>query len=96
MSNNIMHHDQQVPEIKGPIVKPIKIANSVSKSKIKKAVDNKKGQFNKFADWIMSYVPQEAKKPCNKRVEGLKNKVNAIYKSLKKTSSVKKLESVMF
>ena len=32
--------------------------------------------LNEFADWILSYVPPEIKKPINIRLEKLKKKVN--------------------
>ena len=82
MYNNII--DQSVPEIKVPILKPIKAKNVPNQGIIKKIVNNTQEQLNKFADWIISYVPQEVKKPFNKRVEDLKNTVNNIYNSIKK------------
>ncbi len=82
MSKNIM--DQSVPEIKVPILKPIKVKNMPNQGIIKKVVSSTQEQLNKFADWIISFVPQEVKKPFNKRVEDLKNTVNNIYNSIKK------------
>lgn len=81
MSNNII--DQPIPEIKVPILKPIKVKNTVDLSTIKTIVDNTQKQLNKFADWIMSYFPKEVKKLFNKHVGDLKNKVTNIYNSLR-------------
>ncbi len=98
MSKNIM--DQSVPEIKVPILKPIKVKNMPNQGIIKKVVSSTQEQLNKFADWIISYVPQEVKKPFNKRVEDLKNTVNNIYNSIKKETgneqtSIKKMKSAL-
>ena len=44
-----------------------------------KAVEPVKKQLNKFADWILSYVPEPVKRTVNERVEKLKAKVNQIF-----------------
>ena len=70
--------DSPVPEIKTPILKPVKATRV---TQLKSLADTAKDKLNKFADWIMAYVPPEVRKPANKRINALKKIVNSIYNS---------------
>ena len=70
MVNNIT--DQPKPEIKVPILKPVKATKMVNENTAKTTADAVQKQLNKFADWILLYVPPEVKKPIDSRVEALK------------------------
>ena len=76
--------DQSIPEIDIPILKPSKPANTSKVSQLKnlasKAAKPVKREINKFADWIISQVPEPIKKTVNKRVNSLKETVNRIFK----------------
>ena len=79
---NIM--DQPIPEIDIPILEPSKPANTSKVSQLKnlasKAAKPVKREINKFADWIISKVPEPIKKTVNERVNSLKERVNRIFK----------------
>ena len=79
---NIM--DQPIPEIDIPILEPSKPANLSKVSQLKnlatKAAKPVKREINKFADWIISKVPEPIKKTVNERVNSLKERVNRIFK----------------
>ena len=79
---NIM--DQPIPEIDIPILKPSKPANLSKVSQLKNLASNAakpvKREINKFADWIISKVPEPIKKTVNERVNSLKERVNRIFK----------------
>ena len=79
---NIM--DQPIPEIDIPILEPSKPANTSKVSQLKnlasKAAKPIKREINKFADWIISKVPEPIKKTVNERVNSLKERVNRIFK----------------
>ena len=79
---NIM--DQPIPEIDIPILKPSKPANTSKVSQLKNLASNAakpvKREINKFADWIISKVPEPIKKTVNERVDSLKERVNRIFK----------------
>ena len=76
--------DQPIPEINIPILTPSKPLNPSKVSQLKnlalKAAKQVKREINKFADWIISQVPEPIKKTVNKRVNSLKEKVNGIFK----------------
>ena len=76
--------DQPIPEINIPILEPSKPANPSKVSQLKnlasKAAKPVKREINKFADWIISQVPEPIKKTVNERVDSLKEKVNGIFK----------------
>ena len=78
---NIM--DQPVPEINVPILKPVKATNNINQKLNITNVNNIQKKLNEFADWIMSYIPQEVKKSVNQRLEQLKTTVNNIYNRIK-------------
>ncbi|EDO29594.1 predicted protein [Nematostella vectensis] len=44
-----------------------------------RAANSVKKELNKFADWILSFVPEPIKKTVNKQVDSLKEKVNRIF-----------------
>ena len=79
---NIM--DQPIPEIDIPILEPSKPANLSKVSQLKNLASNAakpvKREINKFADWIISKVPEPIKKTVNERVDSLKERVNRIFK----------------
>ena len=79
---NIM--DQPIPEIDIPILEPSKPANTSKVSQLKnlasKAAKPVKREINKFAEWIISKVPEPIKKTVNERVDSLKERVNLIFK----------------
>ena len=79
---NIM--DQPIPEIDIPILEPSKPANTSKVSQLKNLASNAakpvKREINKFADWIISKVPEPIKKTVNERVNSLKERVNRIFK----------------
>ena len=79
---NIM--DQPIPEIDIPILEPSKPENTSKVSQLKnlasKAAKPVKREINKFADWIISKVPEPIKKTVNERVNSLKERVNRIFK----------------
>ena len=76
--------DQPIPEIDIPILKPSQPENLSKVSQLKnlalKAAKPVKSEINKFADWIISQVPEPIKKTVNERVNSLKEKVNGIFK----------------
>ena len=79
---NIM--DQPIPEIDIPILEPSKPVNTSKVSQLKNLASNAakpvKREINKFADWIISKVPEPIKKTVNERVNSLKERVNRIFK----------------
>ena len=79
---NIM--DQPIPEIDIPILEPSQPENTSKVSQLKnlasKAAKPVKREINKFADWIISKVPEPIKKTVNERVNSLKERVNRIFK----------------
>ena len=76
--------DQSIPEIDIPILEPSKPENTSKVSQLKnlasKAAKPVKREINKFADWIISQVPEPIKKTVNERVNSLKERVNRIFK----------------
>src|SRR6056300_692760 len=75
MMKNMNILDTPVPEIKTPILKPVK----VSKRNIKKLSELALGKIDKFADWIMNVIPKEKLIQVNERVENLKKTIKRIY-----------------
>ena len=79
---NIM--DQPIPEIDIPILEPSQPENTSKVSQLKNLASNAakpiKREISKFADWIISKVPEPIKKTVNERVESLKERVNRIFK----------------
>ena len=79
---NIM--DQPIPEIDIPILEPSQPENTSKVSQLKNLASNAakpvKREINKFADWIISKVPEPIKKTVNERVNSLKERVNRIFK----------------
>ena len=76
--------DQPIPEINIPILTPSKPTNPSKVSQLKnlasKAAKLVNREINKFADRIISQVPERIKKSVNKRVDSLKETVNGIFK----------------
>ena len=75
--------DEPVPEINVPILRPTKYVPPSSPSRWKTLVSeyNKRVQkkINKFANWILNYVPKRIKKPANERIRKLKEEVRSIW-----------------
>ena len=70
--------DEPIEEINVPVMQPTrKIKMSVT-PKRKPAIYVRRS-FNKFADWITSYVPEPIKRNVNERVEKLKLEIEEIY-----------------
>ena len=80
MSNNYIL-DEPIEEINVPVMKPIpyvaKVASLRSltrnyvESLVRKSAANARKTINKFADWIMTYIPERVKKKANEKVEKL-------------------------
>ena len=80
--------DQPVPEVNVPILRPSRPPRNSHVQSLKhianKVVKPVKDKINKFADWILSYVPKPIKKEVNKKVKDLKEKVNRIFSRLER------------
>ena len=65
-----------------PILRPTPTTKTSNVESLKqlagRVVEPVKKQLNKFAGWILSYVPEPVKRTVNDRVEKLKAKVNEI------------------
>ncbi|XP_020912011.1 uncharacterized protein LOC110249773 [Exaiptasia diaphana] len=83
-SSNIL--DEPIPEINVPILKPSQPTRKSLIPSLKhlanRAANPVKEELNKFADWILSHVPESIKRTVNKRVDSLKEKVNDLFKRL--------------
>ena len=67
--------DEPIKEINVPVMQP---TPHLVASKRKPAIYVRRS-FNKFADWISSYVPEPIKRNVNERVEKLKLEIEKIY-----------------
>src|SRR6266496_3160721 len=72
---NIM--DTPVPHIKVQTLKPSKY---VPISYVNEIYGSTKSVINKFADWIISYIPTKPMRIVNEGLDALKSKVNDIFK----------------
>ena len=65
-----------VPEIKKPVLLPTKMENISTVSSLvglaKKQADLVQKAINKFADWLINYIPAPIRRTVNTRVEKLK------------------------
>ena len=90
--------DEPVPEISVPILRPTKYVPPSAPSRWKTLVSkyNKRVQkkINKFANWILNYVPKRIKKPANERIRKLKEEVRSIWAVLE-PFSVKEKEKAL-
>ena len=91
--------DEPVPEIGVPILGPTKYVPPSAPSRLwRKRVSeyNKRVQkkINKFANWILNYVPKRIKKPANERIRKLKEEVRSIWAVLE-PFSVKEKERAL-
>jgi len=85
--NNILN--SPVPKINVPVLAPTKATEG---RKAKRLSEMAKAKINKFADWIMSFIPPEKIRPVNKKIESLKNSIKKIYEGNKikeKSSALK-------
>ena len=86
--NEIM--DEPVPEIKKPVLSPTKMENMSRVSSLvglaKKQADLVQKAINKFADWLINYIPEPIRRTVNTRVEKLKKQIKEILENKKKLS----------
>ena len=82
--------DAPVPEIKKPVLSPTKMENISRVSSLvglaKKQADLVKKAINKFADWLINYIPEPIRRTVNTRVEKLKKEIKEILENKKKLS----------
>ena len=82
--------DEPVPEIKKPVLSPTKMENISRISSLvglaKKQADLVQKAINKFADWLINYIPEPIRRTVNTRVEKLKKEIKAILENKKKLS----------
>ena len=77
-----------VPEIKKPVLLPTKMENISKVSSLvglaKKQADLVQKAINKFADWLINYIPAPIRRTVNTRVEKLKKQIKEILENKKK------------
>ena len=82
--------DEPVPEIKKPVLSPTKMENISRVSSLvglaKKQADLVQKAINKFADWLINYIPEPIRRTVNTRVEKLKKEIKEILENKKKLS----------
>ena len=82
--------NEPVPEIKKPVLSPDKMENISRVSSLvglaKKQADLVQKAINKFADWIINYIPEPIRRTVNTRVEKLKKEIKEILENKKKLS----------
>ena len=82
--------DEPVPEIKKLVLSPDKMENISRVSSLvrlaKKQADLVQKAINKFADWIINYIPEPIRRTVNTRVEKLKKEIKEILENKKKLS----------
>ena len=82
--------DEPVPEIIKPVLSPTKMENISRVSSLvglaKKQADLVKKAINKFADWLINYIPEPIRRTVNTRVEKLKKEIKEILENKKKLS----------
>ena len=76
--------DESVPEIKIPILKPtpVSLGNKVAtlRSLAGKMAESVTRKVNKFADWVVSIVPDPIRRTANEKVNKLRSDVKRIFK----------------
>jgi len=80
VANNHNLIDTPVPDISAPVLTPTKYVTPPQK-------ETKTGVLStikSFADWLISYVPEQIKKPINKSLEALKTEVARLYGDINK------------
>ena len=79
-----------VPEIKKPVLLPTKMENISTVSSLvglaKKQADLVQKAINKFAHWLINYIPAPIRRTVNTRVEKLKKQIKEILENKKKLS----------
>ena len=82
--------ESPVPEIKKPVLLPTKMENISTVSSLvglaKKQADLVQKAINKFADWLINYIPAPIRRTVNTRVEKLKKQIKEILENKKKLS----------
>ena len=85
--------DEPVPEIKKPVLSPTKMENISRVSSLvglaKKRADLATKAINKFADWLINYIPEPIRRTVNTRVEKLKKEIKEILENKKKLPNKK-------
>ena len=87
VNNSIL--DEPIEEINVPVMKPIPYVAKVAslrnltrnyvESLVRKSAADVRKTINKFADWIISHVPERVRRNANERVEKLKKDIKRIY-----------------
>ena len=85
--------DEPVPEIKKPVLSPTKMENISRVSSLvglaKKQADLAQKAINKFADWLINYIPEPIRRTVNTRVEKLKKEIKEILENKKETFPIR-------
>ena len=85
--------DEPVPEIKKAVLSPTKMENISRVSSLvglaKKQADLVQKAINKFADWLINYIPAPIQRTVNTRVEKLKKQIKEILENKKETFSTR-------
>ena len=80
--------DEPVPEINKPVLTPTKMENRSKVSSLvglaKKKADSVQKVINRFAKWIINYVPEPVRRTVNTGVENLKKIIKKILENKKK------------
>ena len=76
--------DESVPEIKTPILKPTPVSagNKVAtlRSLARKMTESIDRKVKKFAEWVISFVPDPIRRTANEKVNKLRSDVKRIFK----------------
>ena len=76
--------DESVPEIKIPILKltPVSSGNKVAtlRSLARKMTESIDRKVKKFAEWVISFVPDPIRRTANEKVNKLRSDVKRIFK----------------
>ena len=80
--------DDPLPEIKVPVLKPVWFTATNNISTLKSLVGNILGKIfkyiNKFANWLISYIPKSVRNTASQKLNQLKNNVKQIFKDPEK------------
>ena len=80
--------EEPVPEINKPVLSPAKMENISRVPSLvglaKKKLDSVNKAINKFADWIINFVPEPIRRTVNTGFENLKKKIKEIFENKKK------------
>ena len=80
--------EESAPEINKPVLSPTKMENrsrvSYLVGLVKKQVDSVNKVINKFAGWVINYIPEPIRRTVNTGFENLKKKIKEIIENKKK------------